>query len=165
MKLNGLVGLADLKEKARICARSSYDRRVPFPHTLLHGIGGTGKTQFARAVAEELGYHFVEVEAAVFKTREGLVRCLTDSCAQAVSEGRTLLFFIDEIHRLGVLQETLYYPMREYRITSTSGCHLDFPPFSLFGATTRMDKLDENSFVESFVNQWLLTRYDKLDID
>ena len=159
MKLNDLLGLTKLKRKASIDIQASLRSGEPFPHTLLYGIGGTGKTAFARAIGAELGYHFVEVEGIVFKHREILVEHLRRSSIDAQRSGKILLLFIDEVHRLSLpVQEALYVPMKEWRITSEAG-DITFPRFSLIAATTRFDKLDTNSFVKRFDNLWELGRY------
>ena len=163
-KLNDLIGLPREKAKAITQIRGCRGSNILFPHTLLYGIGGTGKTAFARAIGNELGYHFVEVEANVFKTREQILAFLKDSSSSAQSRGLTLLLFIDEIHRLRLpIQEALYLPMKEWRVTSRSG-DIPLAPFTLIGATTRFDMLDTNSFVTRFENLWEVERYSKRDI-
>ena len=130
-----------------------------FPHSLITAIGGTGKTAFARAIGNELGYYSVEVEAIVFKTREQILGFLKEGSSSAQAQGKTLSLFIDEIHRLRLpIQEALYMPMKEWRITSSSG-DIHLAPFTLIGATTRFDMLDTNSFVSRFENLWEIQRY------
>ncbi len=159
MKLSSLIGLSREKRKAHILIRACARSGETFPHTLLHGIGGTGKTALARAIGDELGYYFVETHAAPFKRTELLFQALTESSRKAQHQGRPLLFFIDEIHRLNsALQESLYTAMKEWWLAVTTGKH-KIPPFTLFGATTRLDMLDENSFVKRFENNWEIRRY------
>jgi len=130
-----------------------------FPHTLLYGVGGTGKTEFARRIGNELSCHFVETHAAAFKKREVLFSALIDHSNEARRQGKPLLLFIDEIHRLSlVLQEGLYQAMKEWWIP-TPGGKLRLAPFTLIGATTRFDMLDSNSFVTRFENVWEIQRY------
>ncbi len=163
-KLNELIGLPDIKAKAIIQIRGCREANLLFPHTLLTGIGGTGKTAFARAIGTELGYHFVEVEAIVFTTRNQILDFLLESSSSAQAHGLTLLLFIDEIHRLRLpVQEALYIPMMEWRVTSRSG-NVNLPRFTLMGATTRFDMLDANSFVTRFENVWEIERYNETDI-
>jgi Holliday junction DNA helicase RuvB len=164
VKLNDLIGLPREKAKAYTAIRACRNSGIIFPHTLLYGVGGTGKTAFARAVAHELGYHFVEVEGIVFKERNVLLSFLRRSASAAKSSGRPLLLFIDEIHRLKLpLQEALYIPMKEWRMTTANG-DVKLPKFTLIGATTRFDMLDPNSFVTRFENQWEIQRYSEVDI-
>lgn len=131
-----------------------------FPHTLLYGVGGTGKTEFARRVGNELSCHFVETHAAAFKKREVLFSALIHHSSEAQRLGKPLLFFIDEIHRLRLpLQEGLYQAMKEWWIPTPAG-KKKLAPFTLMGATTRFDMLDSNSFVTRFENVWEIQRYD-----
>ncbi|MDQ6988430.1 MAG: Holliday junction DNA helicase RuvB C-terminal domain-containing protein [Mariprofundaceae bacterium] len=164
VRLNDLIGLFREKSKALTLIRACRNSGFIFPHTLLHGIGGTGKTALARAIGTELGYHFVEVESIIFRNRDQLLQFLFESSSFANKSGHSLLLFIDEIHRLKLsLQESLYLPMKEWRITSHQG-DIKISPFTLFGATTRFDMLDSNSFVTRFDNQWEIERYSLTDI-
>lgn len=138
----------------------------PFPHTLLEGQGGLGKTAFALAIAEELGYHSVVVEGAALKTREDVIRRLISAAEEAQQCGKRLLLFIDEVHRLThAQQEVFYYPMDRVdpRITTASGT-LHFPKFTLVAATTRRDILDQASFVNRFSNLWRISTFPSSDI-
>ncbi len=159
VRLADLVGLTRIKQLASVGMLSATARKTVFDHTLLWGLGGTGKTAIARAIGSELGYYFVEVEGAAFRTRGDVLECLALSSVAAQKSHRTLLLFLDEVHRLHPkIQEALYIPMVESRSTSTDG-DIIFPPFTLFAATTRRDMLDERSFVERFPNKWEVTRY------
>lgn len=170
-KLSDLIGMADLKTKARIQIRACLNSGETFPHTLITGIGGLGKTAFARAVGEELGYHFVETEGAVFRTRLTLSKSLVRYSQEAQERGQRLLLFIDETHRLPLdLQEALYFPMTDCLVRWMEGHinrrshELKIPPFTLMGATTRFHMLDANSFVTRFSNMWEVCRYDEESI-
>jgi Holliday junction DNA helicase RuvB len=160
LKLSSLIGLSREKQKARLLIRACRRSGETFPHTLLYGIGGTGKTEFARRVGYELGYHFVETHAAAFKKREPLFATLIQHSKEAQRAGHPLLFFIDEIHRLRtILQEALYQALKEWWIPTLEG-NIRIPAFTLFGATTRFDMLDSNSFVTRFGNVWEIQRYE-----
>lgn len=163
--LASLVGLQAEKEKARIEIAACRHTGEVFNHTLLTSCGGLGKTAFARALAYELNYHFVEREAASLRDRNKIIELLTTSDAAAKQKGKRLALFIDEVHRLSLLlQETFYFPMKEHRITTQAG-DIKFAPFCLIAATTRRDMLDEASFVDRFPNKWEIGRYDQLHIE
>ena len=158
-KLSSLIGLAREKTKARLLIRACKHSGEVFPHTLLYSIGGLGKTEFARCIGTELRYYFIETHAAAFKHREVLFSALIKHSKSAARQVRPLLFFIDEIHRLRlILQEAMYQAMKEWWIPTPEG-KLRVPPFTLFGATTRFDMLDSNSFVTRFGNVWEIQRY------
>jgi len=152
------------KRKARVAIKACVASGEAFPHTLLYGIGGTGKTEFARAVGYELKYHFVETHAAAFKKREQLFEALIHYSSEARRLGKPLLFFLDEVHGLRLtLQEALYSVMKEWWIPTDRGKRF-IPPFTLIAATTRFDMLDANSFVTRFPNCWEINRYSEDDI-
>lgn len=158
-KLSSLIGLPREKQRAKLLIRACQNSGEVFPHTLLTSIGGLGKTEFARRVGNELHCHFVETHAAAFKKREILFSALIEHSSVAQRLGKSLFFFIDEIHRLSlVLQEGLYQAMKEWWLPIPSGKRR-IAPFTLMGATTRFDMLDSNSFVTRFENVWEIQRY------
>jgi Holliday junction DNA helicase RuvB len=166
MGLNSLIGMRREKTRAKIDIAVCRKLNEVFPHTLITGCGGTGKTALALAIAEELRYHSVITEAAALKTRTSIIQRLVSAHEEALKVGKPLLLFIDEVHRLSIsLQEVFYYPMDRDnpRITLASGI-VTFKPFTLMAATTRRDELDQASFVKRFSNIWRIERYHKNDI-
>ncbi len=156
---DSLIGLSAMKEEARIAVASCKIRSAVFPHTLLFGIGGTGKTALGRAVGKELGYYFRRIEAANFKRRDEVIEWLVKHTKRASAAGLHALLFVDECHRLvREAQEAFYDPMIEFRINE-----LALPEFCLFAATTRRDKLD-NSFYGRFDKHWHIQRYPMTDM-
>lgn len=158
--LRSIKGLPLLKEEISLEIASCKRRGKPFGHTLITGIGGTGKTFLARCVSNELGYLFFEKEAASFRDRKGVISWLVSCDNISKSKGITAALFIDEAHRLYELQEVLYYPMVEHRITSATE-DIRFRPFTLFAATTHPQKLSGESFLTRFANEWEIPRYDQ----
>jgi Holliday junction DNA helicase RuvB len=163
--LSRLIGLGSQKELAQIDILACKRLGEVFPHTLIHGPGGMGKTAFARAIADDLGYHFVEKEAASLRNRGDIVELLKQSNAEAIKLGRHLLLFIDEIHRLTHRQqEVFYFPMSEYKVDEGEQNWIRLRPFTLFGATTQLERLDKNSFISRFLNIWEMGSYHSIFI-
>ena len=161
--LGNLVGLMRLKQQVSRSIVSCRIRGATFGHTLLTGLGGTGKTTIARGIAQELGYHFVETEAAELKTRDHVSQILVAS--NKAAGNRSFLLFIDEIHRLSLeRQEALYIPMTNHFV-NTQGHRFELKAFTLVGATTRRDMLDAGSFVTRFQNVWDIGRYSLFDME
>ena len=155
--LTRLVGLTTEKHRAQIDIDACRFSGEPYPHTLLWGRGGTGKTAFARAIAEDLGYLFIEKEAASLRHRKDIVEFLIESDKKARMSQKRLLMFIDECHRLTVRQqEVFYFPMTELRFDQGDNHWYHMATFTLFMATTQMERLDQNSFVTRFSNVWEL---------
>lgn len=166
IKLNNLIGLAALKERARIDIAASKLTGEPFPHSLIHGCGGIGKTSLVRAIAGELDYHLIEKEAASFRHRGDIVECLHESNEIVKRRGKRLLLFIDECHRLTCRQqEVFYFPMIEHRVDEGNDNWYRLQPFTLFCATTQMDRLDVTSFVSRFQNVWAMEPLHSLIIE
>ncbi len=163
-KLSSLIGLSHIKEKARILIGASQNTGEIFPHTLLHGVGGTGKTDIARAIGSELGYYFVETHAAAYKDRASLLTAIIRHNKCAGDVGKPLLFFVDETHRLRtLLQEALYSALAEWWLP-TAGGRVHLQPFTFMGATTRLDMLDANSFLTRCENVWEVERYSETEL-
>ncbi len=161
--LKGLVGLPLEKERARIDIAACIKTGEVFPHTLLEGVGGTGKTALGKAIGVELGYYVDVIEASALKTRKQIISRLVGSTKEATRHGKRLLLFLDEAHRLSLpQQESFYYPMdKDDPYITTSDGDIHFPKFCLMAATTRRDMLDQASFVTRFDNVWRIKRYEE----
>ena len=160
--LNRLIGLTDLKAIARRDIAASRVLNEPLSHVGLFGVAGCGKTFLAQCVAEELGYHFFSIEGSTTNSKNELTQLLVRADQEARTRSKQLLFFIDECHRLGKLQEVLYYPMVEWYIITRDGKH-KLTPFALFAATTHPNML-LSSFMTRLSNTWYLHPYTVLQI-
>jgi Holliday junction DNA helicase RuvB len=166
LSLASLIGLHKEKKKALIDINACKKTGNLFPHTIISGIGGTGKTALALAIGQELNYHTELVEAGAIKTRKNVLNKLQHAHSQALSKNKKLLFFIDEVHQLKPnQQEFFYYPLdKDDPRFTTDGETIHFNKFTIIAATTRLDMLDQHSFVNRFVNKWSISNYTTDDI-
>ena len=118
------IGQDKVKDQLKIFIEAAKLRDEALDHTLLFGPPGLGKTTMA------------------FEKAGDLVAILND-----LEPGDIL--FIDEIHRMPMaVEEVLYSAMEDYYIDIMIGAgetsrsvHLELPPFTLVGATTRAGML------------------------
>ena len=159
--LDSLIGLSDIKKVAYRDIRASIATGEQFPHTLLGGNGGLGKSSLSFAISYELGYHYEMIEGAMVKTRNILQQKLTDASNASRYYNKKLFFFVDEVHRLlQEPQEALYYPMVNGQI---AGSNIKLQPFTVCVATTNSNLL-LGPFLSRLQNKWYLDRYRKEDI-
>jgi len=109
---------------------------LAFPHLLLSGPGGTGKTMLSEIVARELGAKIHLQMGQVLSTPAKVAEVLL-----SLNPGDVL--FIDEIHGLKTpCQEAMYRAMEDgvlvpqIRAGHGQGKPIALPPFTVIGATT-----------------------------
>ena len=132
-----IVGQEALLERLEVEARAAKALGTPFPHTLLTGPAGMGKTKIAEAIAARIGARLTRKNGPMLKDVLTLVRLLA-----SLQEGDVL--FLDEIHAVGRgVLEVLYEAMDERRLSLTfkqgaleSQVVLKLPAFTLLAATT-----------------------------
>ena len=141
-KLNEYIGQDKVKGQLKIFIEAAKLRDEALDHTLLFGPPGLGKTTMAFVIANELGVNIKQTSGPVIEKAGDLVALLND-----LEPGDVL--FIDEIHRMPMaVEEILYSAMEDFYIDIMIGTgeanrsvHLDLPPFTLIGATTRAGML------------------------
>lgn len=136
------IGQNKVKDQLDIFIKAAKGRDEALDHVLLFGPPGLGKTTMAFVIANELGVNIKQTSGPTIEKSGDLVAILND-----LEPGDIL--FIDEIHRMPMaVEEVLYSAMEDFYIDIMIGqgensraVHLDLPPFTLIGATTRAGML------------------------
>ena len=121
--INEFVGQGHLKALIQTAADSARHRNAPFPHSLITGAAGLGKTSLARLIAVQMNVGFVPITAEALEDSaavKGLLSRLDDSGydgrGQATGKIKPSILFIDEAHRLPRQSQELLYCCIEDRV-------------------------------------------------
>ena len=116
--------------------------RMKLDHVLLFGPPGLGKTTMAFVIANELGVNLKQTSGPVIEKSRWL-----GSDFEWFGAWRRSLYWRDSSLPMSV-EEVLYSAMEDFYIDIMIGAgegsrsvHLDLPPFTLIGATTRAGML------------------------
>jgi len=139
---NEYIGQTKVKERIEYYVKGTKDRNRIFPHTLIHGSAGMGKTTLAQILANILGVTFIETIASNLEDIETIQNKIQ------LTDGGIL--FLDEIHSLPRNMAEKFYPiMEDFRYEN-----VNIKPFTLVGATTEFGEMlqDRKPFVDRFKN-------------
>ncbi len=125
-----------------IMIQAARQRKESLDHLIFFGPPGLGKTSVAMVIANEMS-------APIHITSGPAIEKAGDLAAMLTSLEAGSILFIDEIHRLSHQIEEILYPAMEDRVIdivlgkgpSAKSIRIDLSPFTLIGATTRVDKL------------------------
>lgn len=133
-----LVGLPKLKERLAWALQSARARSKPFPHTLLMGPPGSGKSTIANLIAEALGDPIMVIAKPI--SSKELVRRLSHFGAGIV--------FLDEVHLNPKGQEELL-GLLEGGELDNGYASIAFPWITVIAATTEREKV-KKAFYDRF---------------
>lgn len=124
-----------------------------FPHTIISGRAGQGKSTLAYCIANELGYKYFEFIASSTDA---------NSIIELIKNNPKCLIFLDEIHGIDRKEvEKLYSLMEDFKLNGKY-CH----QFTLLGATTELGEMlkDRRPFYERFKISIQLDDYEVSDL-
>lgn len=168
--LDDFIGQEHIKKVLKLEISACKKTKERFPHTLLIGKAGCGKSSIARVLAKELGYTVTFTQGNRLRTPYNLLQHIVKSREE--DEDKFHIIFIDEIHEMPRRnQENLYTLMEEEEIdiTNTKGISayneetsedtdaIDVPDFVIVGATTIEGMIEppmRSRFKLQFYLQW-----------
>ena len=141
-KIEDLKGQPKVQKMLQIYIKAAQIKKESFPHTIITGQSGCGKTATANVIAHELGYGFKAFSGPAINDKK-----VIDEILLNLKENDVL--FIDEIHRLNPAVEEILYPaMEDFQLDLIIGegpaarsVKIDLSKFTLVAATTRLGLL------------------------
>ena len=158
------VGQEQIINNLKVYIKAAKMKDTSLDHTLLVGHAGAGKTSLAYIIAKELGQKIIVINANSIEKPKDIIIALSK-----LNEGNIL--FIDEIHALNKnTEEVLYSAMEDFYInlnikndTKKDILKYELPPFTLIGATTKVEELSK-PLLDRFSITFNLVRYTYKDI-
>jgi len=128
------IGQEHAKNIIQAFIKGTSKMNTPFPHLIIDGSAGFGKTTLVYLIKQYLQAEIIEHIASELVNPEQLIGILTKINQ---SESKNVIFFIDEVHNLSPqLIEILYPILQEGKINEKF-----IKPFTFIGATTEKGEL------------------------
>ena len=112
--LNHLIGNERVKSQVRVALDASFQDGTRFPHSLLCGNAGLGKSTLANVIAQEMATPFQEVLGQTLKNSAELVAVLLQATEKSIVH-------IDECHELPRPIQTQLYMCLDQRLLIIPG--------------------------------------------
>jgi len=114
--------------------KSKKDKSFEFPHHLIYGPPGLGKTSIVKIVSNELNLPFIETNGITLKSENDVFDVVLN--LNRTTTGTGTFWFIDEIHALKPKISEILYPILQDKYVIRKGKKYDIPNVTVFGATT-----------------------------
>lgn len=152
-----LNGQPKIQKMLEIYIKAAQIKGECFPHTIITGHSGCGKSTVAMIIANELGNQYKAYSGPSINDIK-----VVDQILMNIKENDVI--FIDEIHRLGRrLQEALYFAMEQFQADVTVDgvtSRIDLPHFTLIAATNLYGGLND-ALLNRFPIQLKLAAYNE----
>lgn len=153
--LSEYIGQEGIKKRMSLYITCFKKKGLPFPHTLLFGKPGLGKTSLSRVLAGELGVDFIEVFGPTLKTAEDFFRVLSNGGKRLKDN---TLIFADEVHSVPTEVLELLYGLMEDGIIIVGSKAYKLPPITIIGGTTSAGKIPKPLYTR-FIEKCVLVDY------
>lgn len=157
--IDGYICGEALKSRVKAHMSAARKKSTLFPHTLLTGPAGTGKTTMANIIARSMDAAMIKFVGQELRDKEQLAVLFSAPPGGAV-------LFIDEIHSVSKkVMELLYPAMEDGKMPSVGDPNLMLylNPLTVIGATTEPGSL-EKPLLDRFVLKLNIPPYDTLQI-
>jgi Holliday junction DNA helicase RuvB len=162
---NDYVGQEKIKARLRLIIDAAKERGESPDHLLFYGQAGLGKTTLAYIIGKEIGVNIRSTSGPALEKTGDIAAILSNL------EPNEILF-IDEIHRINKNVEEIFYPAMESRKLhliigkgpAAKTFTLDLPPFTIIGATTKINLLSA-PLRSRFGATFKLDYYEKEDLE
>lgn len=149
------IGQEKIKEIITRYMLGIKQRNKTFPHILISGPPGFGKTTLAQVIAKELSVPFKSTIGSSISNLKDLF--------SGILNVKDSILFVDEIHALDRnIVEQVYTLMEDFKIGE-----IDITPFTIIGATTELGEIlkDRRPFYDRFKIILELENYQTEDLE
>lgn len=182
LDLDNFVGQDEIADRVESALIAAIIKKDAFPHTIMSGPPGLGKTTLAGIIAHEMKVPLIKIMATAIKTPDDVESLLAKIPNVGYSKNGDIedknliipsIIFIDEIHRLPSLitellhtvleDNTISLKKRNYQTQSVEAQEYWVPRFTLIGATNYAGVLPK-PFLDRFPLHFNFEHYNKEDI-